>query len=506
MNISELSIKRPVFAWMLMFGLIVFGGISFMRMGISQLPDVDYPVVSVNVRLEGAAPEVIETSVVDIIENAVMTIQSIRSVSSRSENSEGTVTIEFELNRDIDLAVQDVQAKVAAVMQKLPKDTLSPTIRKSNPEDQPIMLLTLESDRFPLKDLMAYTNDRVKNQFSTVAGVGDITLGGYRDPNLRVWVDGQPWPDAQQPPAKQVTGWIAAAPGPHRIDLALAVSGNGQALQLGLVSADEEALPPPAPEGEQWSSQVETLRKQVEDLESKERQELGELTIMFRGVKDDQTAKCNGLEIKINQEIDAEILALEKKRDAALGVVRKVRDEYIEEARQIGVSEAARIRGENAPVREQLTAELATAEERARQHERTEGTREAAIVARREATDKKANSEILTESLTRLKDLRLKVAERLPIKNIRIQDGRLFNLDKVAFKRWNTVQQLVFCLKIAVIAHREAGFVCVDNFEHFDTQMKEAALAACRKYAEDEGMQFILCAVSDEPELKVVEG
>lgn len=189
MNISELSIKRPVFAWMLMFGLIVFGGICFMRMGISQLPDVDYPVVSVNVRLEGAAPEVIETSVIDIIENAVMTIQSIRNITSRSENSEGTVTIEFELNRDIDLAIQDVQAKIASVIQKLPKDTASPTIRKSNPEDQPIILLTLESDKYPLKDLMSYTNDRIKNQFSTVAGVGDVTLGGYRDPNLRIWVD-----------------------------------------------------------------------------------------------------------------------------------------------------------------------------------------------------------------------------------------------------------------------------------------------------------------------------
>ena len=165
MNLSEISIKRPVFAWMLMFGLIVFGGISFMRMGISQLPDVDYPVVSVNIRLEGAAPEVIETSVVDILEDSVMTIQSIRSVSSRSENSEGTVTIEFELNRDIDLAVQDVQAKVESVMQRLPKDVKSPTIRKSNPEDQPIMLLTLESDRYPLKDLMSFTNDRIKNQF-----------------------------------------------------------------------------------------------------------------------------------------------------------------------------------------------------------------------------------------------------------------------------------------------------------------------------------------------------
>ena len=189
MNLSEISIRRPVFAWMLMFGLIVFGGISFMRMGISQLPDVDYPVVSVNIRLEGAAPEVIETSIVDIVEDAVMTIQSIRSISSRSEDSEGTVTIEFELNRDIDLAVQDVQAKVAAVLQKLPKQITSPTIRKSNPEDQPIMLLTLESDKYPLKDLMSFTNDRIKNQFSTVAGVGDITLGGYRNPNLRIWVD-----------------------------------------------------------------------------------------------------------------------------------------------------------------------------------------------------------------------------------------------------------------------------------------------------------------------------
>ncbi len=189
MNLSEISIRRPVFAWMLMFGLIVFGGISFMRMGISQLPDVDYPVVSVNIRLEGAAPEVIETSVVDIIEDAVMSIQSIRSVTSESEDSEGTVTIEFDLNRNIDLAVQDVQAKVDSVLQRLPKQITAPTIRKSNPEDQPIMLLTLESDKYPLKDLMSYTNDRIKDQFSTVAGVGDISLGGYRDPNLRIWVN-----------------------------------------------------------------------------------------------------------------------------------------------------------------------------------------------------------------------------------------------------------------------------------------------------------------------------
>ncbi|MGZ3682819.1 MAG: efflux RND transporter permease subunit [Bdellovibrionota bacterium] len=188
MSLSEISIRKPVFAWMLMAGLIVFGGISFLRMGISQLPDVDFPVVSVNIREEGAAPGVIETDVVDPIENAVMGISGVRSVTSRSEHSEGTITVEFELNRDIDLAVQDVQAKVAQIQQKLPRDVTAPTISKTNPEDQPIILLTLESSRFSLRELMLYVNDRVKDQFSMVSGVGDITLGGFVAPNLRIWV------------------------------------------------------------------------------------------------------------------------------------------------------------------------------------------------------------------------------------------------------------------------------------------------------------------------------
>ena len=84
MTLSDVSIKRPVFAWMLMLGLIVFGAIGFGRMGISQLPDVDYPVVNVSVTLEGAAPEVMETQVTDVLESAVMTIAGIRDISSTS--------------------------------------------------------------------------------------------------------------------------------------------------------------------------------------------------------------------------------------------------------------------------------------------------------------------------------------------------------------------------------------------------------------------------------------
>jgi hydrophobe/amphiphile efflux-1 (HAE1) family protein len=189
MSISELSIRRPVLAWMLMASLIIFGGISFFRMGISQLPDVDFPVVTVNMRLEGAAPQVIETEIVDFVEDAVMGIEGVKTVTSRSENSEGTITIEFELSRSLDLAVQDVQAKLSQIASKLPRDVTGVTVRKTNPDDQPIMLLTLESNKYSLRDLMYYVSDRLKGQFSMVAGVGDIGLRGYVDPNLRIWVD-----------------------------------------------------------------------------------------------------------------------------------------------------------------------------------------------------------------------------------------------------------------------------------------------------------------------------
>lgn len=191
MSLSEISIRRPVFAWMLMIVLIVFGGISFFRMGISQLPDVDFPVVSVNIRLEGAAPEVIETQIVDIVEDAVMSVEGVKTVTSRSENGEGTITIEFLMTRNIELAMQDVNSKISQIRARMPREITSITVSKTNPEDQPIMLLSLESDKYPLKDLMLYVSDRLKDQFAMVPGVGDITLGGYTDPNLRIWVSGE---------------------------------------------------------------------------------------------------------------------------------------------------------------------------------------------------------------------------------------------------------------------------------------------------------------------------
>ncbi len=173
---------------MLMAGLIIFGGISFMRMGVSQLPDVDFPVISVSLSLLGAAPEVMETDVVDIVENAVSSIQGVRLVTSSSKNGTANVTIQLNLSRSIDLALQDVQAKIAEAARKLPKDMDPAVITKTNPEDQPILWLTLESETAPLKDLITYTRDHLQQQFATTPDVGDINLGGYVEPNLRVWV------------------------------------------------------------------------------------------------------------------------------------------------------------------------------------------------------------------------------------------------------------------------------------------------------------------------------
>jgi len=188
MTLSDLAIRRPVFAWMLMSALIIFGGIAFSRMGVSRLPDVDSPVVSVSLSLPGAAPEVMETDVVDIIEDSLTSIQGVRSISSSSRNGSARISVEFELGMDIDIAKQDVESKLQRAQRRLPKDLEPPVISKTNPEDQPILWLTLESETVPREKLMGFVRDRLKDKFTTVPGVGEVFLGGFAEPNLRIWV------------------------------------------------------------------------------------------------------------------------------------------------------------------------------------------------------------------------------------------------------------------------------------------------------------------------------
>lgn len=188
MNLSETSIKNPVFAWMLMTGLMFFGTISYRGMGVGQMPDVDFPVLTITVNREGAAPEVMESDVVDKIEDTVMGVQGLKEVSSSTRQGQSLITLEFELERDIDVALQEVQSKISEVQRILPRDMDPPVIQKFNPEDQPIMWIGVSSDR-PVHELMEFVDGRLKDRFKTIQGVGEIFLGGYIEPNLRVWVD-----------------------------------------------------------------------------------------------------------------------------------------------------------------------------------------------------------------------------------------------------------------------------------------------------------------------------
>ena len=187
MKITEICIKNPVFAWMIMAATVVFGGVAASRIGISQFPDVDFPTINVSVAWEGAAPEVIEHDVIEPIEEAVMQVEGVRNVTSSSRQGGGSVTVELDLARNVDLALQDVQTRVAQVQRRLPRDIEPPIVSKTNPEDQPIMWVGLSGPYSPqmLADIARY---RVKERLQTVPGVGEIQVGSV-ERNVRIWID-----------------------------------------------------------------------------------------------------------------------------------------------------------------------------------------------------------------------------------------------------------------------------------------------------------------------------
>ncbi|MCX6571254.1 MAG: efflux RND transporter permease subunit [Candidatus Aminicenantes bacterium] len=188
MNITEVCVKKPVLAWMLMAATIVFGVVAGGRIGISQFPDVDFPTINVSAVWEGAAPEVMENEVVEPLEEALIQIEGIRTITSSSRMGSCNITVEIELSRDVDLALQDVQAKVSQAARSLPRDMDPPTISKSNPEDQPIMMARLGGP-YPQRVLSDYVRYGLKEKLQTIPGIGEISLMGTLERNVRIWLD-----------------------------------------------------------------------------------------------------------------------------------------------------------------------------------------------------------------------------------------------------------------------------------------------------------------------------
>jgi HAE1 family hydrophobic/amphiphilic exporter-1 len=186
-SLADLSIRRPVFAWMLMAALILFGAIGLSRLGVSEQPDVDFPVLTINCTWSGAAPEIMESEVVDRIEEQVLSTEGVRNVTSQIQQGQASITLEFDINRNIDAALTEVQSKLSSV--ELPLGADEPTIVKTNPEDQPILLLTASSQARDIHALTEFVELRLVDQLKILPGVGEVTLAGYEPRNLRVWVD-----------------------------------------------------------------------------------------------------------------------------------------------------------------------------------------------------------------------------------------------------------------------------------------------------------------------------
>ncbi|HEY1587374.1 MAG TPA: efflux RND transporter permease subunit, partial [Polyangia bacterium] len=188
MSLTDVSIRNPVFAWMLMASTILFGIISVSRLGISQYPDVDYPNVTVSLSWPGASPTAIEREILEPIEESLAQVEGVQTMQAQARQGSARITCTFDLSRNVDLALQDVQAKVAQTQRSLPTDVPAATVSKSNPDDTPIVTVGVYGPfaRQMLSDVARY---QVQEKLQTVAGVGQITLNGYVDRNIRIWLD-----------------------------------------------------------------------------------------------------------------------------------------------------------------------------------------------------------------------------------------------------------------------------------------------------------------------------
>lgn len=190
MSLPSLSIKHPVFGWMATIALFLFGFLALRNLGVSQYPDVDYPMVTVRVSYPGTAPELMETDVIEPLEGALTTVEGVKKISSTASYGSATVTLEFDISKDINVAMQDANSVVQSAIRNLPDDIDPPTVRKTNPEDRPILWLALSAD-VPLRDLMFYAKNSVADRFATIEGVSEVGLGGFLEPVVRVWLDPQ---------------------------------------------------------------------------------------------------------------------------------------------------------------------------------------------------------------------------------------------------------------------------------------------------------------------------
>ena len=189
MNISELSIRRPVMASVLTIIILLFGFIGYSYLGVREYPSVDNPIISVTCSYPGANADVIENQITEPLEQNINGIPGIRSLSSVSSQGQSRITVEFELSVDLETAANDVRDKVSRAQRYLPRDCDPPTVTKADADATPILMVTIQSDKRSLLELSEIADLTVKEQLQTISDVSGVQIWGEKRYSMRLWLD-----------------------------------------------------------------------------------------------------------------------------------------------------------------------------------------------------------------------------------------------------------------------------------------------------------------------------
>ncbi len=189
MLISDTSVKRPVFASVISLLLVAFGLVSFERLSLREYPDIDPPVVTVEVKYPGAPSNVVETRVTEIIEDRISGVEGIEFIESSSQDGESRVTIQFSINRNIDAAANDIRDRISGVRDNLPEEADPPEVQKVDSSDDVIIWQNLASSEMTVPELTDYARRYVVDQYATLDGVARVRVGGGLQYAMRIWID-----------------------------------------------------------------------------------------------------------------------------------------------------------------------------------------------------------------------------------------------------------------------------------------------------------------------------
>lgn len=299
MKLSDTAIRRPVLAAMMSIALVLFGVIGYTRLSVRELPDIDPPIISVSTVLPGANAQVVETAVTDVLEEELSTIQGLRTLSSSSSEQTSNITLEFNLDRPVDVAAQDVRDKVSRVRGRLPVDVLEPVIAKQSADAQPFFWLALSSQNYDLMQLSDVADRLVKAPLQTLPGVGSAAIFGERRYAMRVW------PQPEQLSARGLTV---------------------QDVENAIVARNVEI-----PAGRIESTRREFSVRSLGELKTP--QEFGELVVTSQGgplVKLKDIAR-----VELGPEDDRSIFRYNSSPSVAIGVVRQSKANLIQVAQRI---------------------------------------------------------------------------------------------------------------------------------------------------------------------------